>query len=319
MERLLKHFALFSVPFCIYATFIVVTDPFNFLFNHSLIAESTKQKTAGLINPPLWKMSQFDRTPRPNILVGDSRMGHVPIRAIREITGQQYFNFWYGGATLREMIDTFWFAAKRTRLQNVVIGINFNVYNDRSFVSRTDTYAEVRANPFMYFVDHGVARSAVLGAYTDWFHGHANLSIPSMSRRQFWHYQIETAIAKYADYERPKRYRADLEKVTAYCRQNGINCTFIIFPTHVDLQKVVKKMQLTEEFEEFKRDLASMAVTYDYDYVNPLTMDASNFADPFHFTDSVGGELVREIWEHHLRYGRKLSPDNVGLTQAGGL
>jgi hypothetical protein len=311
MIRLFRRLMLFSLPFWVYAIFVGATDPFNFFSRHSLISEQIKEKTAALINPPLWKMNQFSRTPFENILLGDSRMGHLPTREIHSVSGQKYFDFSYGGASLREIVDTFWFAEKHAHLKNVVIGVNFSLYNERNVAARAGTYSQFCSNRLLYFVDHSVVKASILGAYADWFNQDLTFGVPRMSRQEFWESQLQKAERMYSSYERPKRYRAELGKITAYCQKNSLKCSFIIFPTHIDLQRLVETARLNKEYQEFKCDLARMTVTYDYDYQNDLTANASNFADPFHFTDSVGGELVREIWTNRLQYGRQLHADSL--------
>ena len=307
MRLFIKKLALFVAPFCIYGAFIVLTDPFDFLSHRSILSEETKLRTAARLNPFLWKMNKFRELACPNILLGDSRMGHVPTVEIKSITGEEYFDFSYGGATLREILDTFRFAAKHVRLHNVVVGINFNLYSQRSQADRTGAYDSMAANPFLYFLDRTVCKSALYGVYADYLHGDPAVGIPPMSREAFWKHQLEFAATLYRQYERPQTYKQELQQMTEYCRNNHIRCSFIILPTHADLQKMVQTARLDAEYEQFKKDIAGLGVTFDFDYPTELTSNARNFMDPFHFTDSVGAIVAREVWEDKPQYGRKLN------------
>jgi hypothetical protein len=317
MTRFLWKVGLLALPFLLYAGFIIATDPFDIVLGHSLVSEQTKLATAALLNPPLWKMNKFVKSPKENVQLGDSRMGHLRAADIRDVSGEDYFNFSFGGASLQEMIDTFWFAARRTNLKNVIIGMNFNVYNDPTkgdknnslYSSRCGTYEEVRANPLVYMLDWDVMQSAVYGAEADWLHINPQIGIPNMSRQAFWRHQLDYGAKMYHDYQHPARYYAALQEVAAYCRRNKVGLTFIIFPSYIELQNMVETARLTGEYERFKNDLAGLAVTYDYDLPTELTTNADNFADPFHFKDSVGNIMIREIWQQRLHFGRRLGGD----------
>src|SRR5438270_206883 len=127
MTRFLKRILVFSIPILIYCGFIVVVDPFAYFNWFSVIAPKTKRVTAKALNECLWKMNEFDRHPEASILLGDSRMDAMPADKVTGVTNRKYFNFGFGGASVKEMTDAFWFAANRTRLSDVYIGLNLNV------------------------------------------------------------------------------------------------------------------------------------------------------------------------------------------------
>jgi len=82
-------------------------------------------RTAYPLNYCLWKMPAFARHPASNLLLGDSRMDALKSERVKELTGTDYFNLAYGGATIREIIESFWFASRHASVSRVYIGINF--------------------------------------------------------------------------------------------------------------------------------------------------------------------------------------------------
>jgi len=128
-----------------------------------------------------------------------------------------------------------------------------------------------------------------------------------MTREEFWRQQLGPyTAATYANYLYPNNYKKDLKAIADFCRNNGIRLAFIIFPTHVELQRRILDFHLEEVNARFRQDLASMATTYDYDYVNEITLPKKNFRDPYHFTDEVRTIVIREIWGGaNLQYARK--------------
>src|SRR5580692_5668694 len=111
MTRFLKRLLIFSIPMVIYCGLIAVIDPFDYLHTVSVISPAVKTTTARALNECFWKMNQYDRHPVSSILLGDSRMDAMPTDKLTRVTNREYFNFAFGGGSLNEIIDTFWFAA----------------------------------------------------------------------------------------------------------------------------------------------------------------------------------------------------------------
>ena len=128
MKKLLLKFIIFSAPFIFLALIIIKVDPYNYFSDNSQNNDA-KQKIARKINYALWKIVEYKRHPLPNILLGDSQMGRLKRSDILEIADKEFYNFSYGGATLPEMINTFWFAAETVKLKNAYFGISFNHFN----------------------------------------------------------------------------------------------------------------------------------------------------------------------------------------------
>lgn len=303
---------LFSLPLCLYAAFILVVDPFNFVGVSRAVPDDVKLRTAFQLNPCLWKMNEFNRRPQPNILLGDSRMMLLRAERIKELTGEDFYNFAYGGASLREMIDTFWFAARREPLRKVYVGLNLTVYDDYNYTERTKTYTTVARDPALYFVNRTVLQSAVYAAYSRLARADLKIGVPTEDRETFWGEQLERGNAGYyRSYVYPSNYRRELEQVAAYCREHGIELAFVIFPSHVEAQRLVGEYRLDDAARAMRRDLAALAPVYDFDYENQITLDRANYDDPNHFVKPVGDQLIREVWLGQLRYARKYQPGDA--------
>ena len=53
-------------------------------------------------------------------------------------------------AKLNEIIDLFWFCNEHSKLKNVLIGINFNLYNEYAYANRVADVKEMIGNPLIY-------------------------------------------------------------------------------------------------------------------------------------------------------------------------
>src|SRR5215213_3410926 len=165
-RKFLLRLIFFALPFFLYPLFIFVVDPFNFLNPHSPVSEETKLRTAAKLNPFFWKMNLFSKKPVANILLGDSTMLNLRPSKIQEITGEEYFNFAYGGGTFEEAINTFWFATQFLKLRKVYIGINLVRYNDSAYEDRTKVFINMQRRPVAYFLDRTVLQAALYSMYS---------------------------------------------------------------------------------------------------------------------------------------------------------
>lgn len=304
MKRFLKRLAVFAAPFVLYMVVILLVDPYNF-FNVSHVMPNELKKPVSHLNYPLWKMIEYRRQPVPNVLLGDSRMNAISTETVRRITGQNYYNFAYGGASLEEMIRTFWFADSHARLRNVYFGISFYVYNQSANGDRTDDYRRINKHPLLYFV----SPSVVEGTWYDILRclgGEVEIGLPDMSPERFWEYQLQTtASERFRRYQYPNKYREELARIATHCRTNGIRLVFVIFPTHTDLQQLVRDFHLASQESRFLHDVAQLAPTLDYNFPNDITIDRSNFKDPFHFRKELMKLLVEDIWGHQETLPRR--------------
>lgn len=307
VRSFLKHGMLFSIPFLLYAIFIIATDPFNFIGVASVIPDDVKTRTSFALNPCFWKMESYVKNPLPNVLLGDSRMQAISTTQLKNLTGDDYFNFAYGGATMREILDTFWFAAKHEKLQKVYIGLNLTVYSDYNITDRTKTYLSISDNPGLYFVNRTVLQSAVYATYSYVTATDLKIGVPSGDRDTFWQHQLRDVDGGYfRNYVYPVRYRSELEQVAEHCKRNGIELTFIIFPTHSDVHRLMSDYNLAEFNERFRDDLRQFGHVYDFDFPNDLTENPQNFRDPDHTIAPITESVTTQVWKGPLRDGRIL-------------
>jgi hypothetical protein len=263
----------------------------------------TKLSVSKKLNQRLWKVIQFKRAPESNILLGDSRVDIINTDRIMELTGEDYFNFAYPGGTLSEVFSSFWFATKQIQLKNVIIGCNFNLYNEynnRDLVKPTlESVSETR------YILNGANSKALAVSLYHWITAkEVTIGTPDITVDAFWKEQIEGPAAKfYKLYKYPEKFHAELQKIADYCHENNIRLTLFIPPTHIDLQKKIEEYSLTEESERFKADLKAMANVIDYDYDTWLTRHKENFMDPFHLNNRLDTIIIGALIENKVVFG----------------
>jgi hypothetical protein len=304
-----KKFVIFALVFPFASLMLLfllnyVVDPFgiNGRFNLGL----NKAVVSLPSNQRLYKIISFTENPSRNIILGDSRMDSLSVIKIRQFSGEPYFNFSYGGGTADEIIETFWFAARRFKLKNVYIGMNFNLYNQFNARNLVHEALDINNHREQYYLSFFTTKVSVYNLYYKLFHINPVNEKPRMKKAEFWAKQLREVSFFYQHYAYPSRTYRELNRIKNYCRRNRINLVFIIPPTHVDLQNKVGDYFLNKEYVRYKQDLASISKVIDFEYPNQWTRDATLFLDPYHGGDFIKKELVKEIWGRKLFIGKVL-------------
>ena len=297
MRRLFLKLVLAAAPFGLYALAVIAVDPFDYFRPSPVEERLLKASIAGKLDPPLFKLLAYRRSPRAHILLGDSRMYSLGEELIAARIGAPVANLAYGGGSLKEAIRTFWIAADATELKSVTIGVNLDTYNDSNSKDRVGPAEAMLHNPALYVSSRPVAlamgymtRQALGGAA-------AEIGRPPMSPEEFWRYQLEvTAKLFYGGYRDPATYSAELKRVAEECARRGIKLRFVIFPEHDDLVACATRSGLDVAAERMRDGLKRIAPTIDFASRKDWTADRDLFVDPFHFAPPVAAEIVDRVW-----------------------
>lgn len=318
VKKMLRKMALFAVPLLLYALVIAAVDPYEMLGVSRIVPTETRRSVALPLHYPLWKLLHYRRDPSPNILLGDSRMMGISPDEVAAATGEQWANLGYGGASLEEILRSFWFAADLVDLRRVVIGVNFNLYSATNAKDRIGEVEAILDNPLLYFSDINVLDATGKLLQRQLLGRRVSVGKPPMSPDEFWRHQIEsTTRIFYDNYRYPEDYRRRLREIAEYCRGRGIELKLVIFPSHADLQAQVARYGLEDQYRRFKRDMAELAPVYDFDYVNGLTSDRENFSDPYHLKRSAKRIVIDAVWGGEPEWVRLLGSGEESAAAAG--
>lgn len=310
MKKLLLKTILFATPFIIFSIVILKIDPYNY-FTYDPRQIRIKLDIARKLNYALWKLIEFKRNSSANILLGDSRMGILNSEIILKNIGEKYYNFSYGGGTLPEMIDTFWFATTCTRIRNAYFGISFNHFNSYNNDNRVISAIQVLNNSLLYLVNRNVLNAAFKMIGTRITKKSSQIEKPAMDREKFWNHQLNVSARRYYEnYKYPKKWYNELQRISEYCRANGIQLKFLILPTHAQMQAKIVEYDLSSEYEAYIQDLSKLAIVYDFNIKNSWTEERNNFDDPYHFKFKLAQELINEIWGRKRHWVQITSTEN---------
>lgn len=286
MVLFFKRTILFLLPLLLLVGMIAFADPFNYYRTKSFIPDEVKRNTSYKFDMPLWKLNGFTRNPLPNIILGDSRTDFLGTEKIEQITHEKCANLAYGGATMPEIIQTFWYATKQTTLKKVYIGMNFNLFNEYKHMDRTNSAKEIMAQPLLYPFNKTVVKAFFYNVYYAMTGGDPKIGAPEMSPDEFWKFQLtKSAENYYGTFKLSQDFINGLRDIASHCKTYNIELRFFIPPTHTDLQKRIDDFGLRTYEQWWKKELMTIAPVVDMDTPNEFTSNRENFKDPYHLKD----------------------------------
>ena len=309
MRRLFRNALLFSLPLLAWAAFIFVVDPFAYFSRSGFIDPAVKAENARALNSLLYNTLEYRSHPAPNIVLGDSRSARLPIEYIEELTGDDYACISSNAAKLNEIIDLYWYASSKRKLDRAYICLNFNMYNRFAYADRVDAVRAVERNPLLYLYSRSVAEAAVAVLRSAWSGRRAVDTTPPMSPEEFWTWMVdERATQHYGRYAYPEEITERLRAVAEDARARGTKLFFVVVPHHRDFRERLANFGLEESERRFREDIRAIAPVFDFDWDNAFTASRENFGDPIHMTVEAAHQLVDEVWGGKQRFGRRLHP-----------
>jgi hypothetical protein len=292
-----KVLPVLTLP-AIYCLLIMMADPYNyFRLPVSISGPEVRAKFAAPANPSLFQFLAFRANPKPDIVLGDSRIGVLAPQAIREQTGLDFAGLSIAGATFDTILEAFWLASDLAPLRTVVLGVSLDSYNDFRIGDEVTAVRGILHNPLLYLVNRNVVDASVqaykdrlgLGVATTY-------QLSGVDRNAIWQGTLKYYESSLRNYRDPVRFRRRLRQVSQHCRGRGIRLRFVILPQHDDATELIDRYGLSKALGDMKAELAEMGELIDLSAASHLTADRSRFVDIIHFGPEKDFGLIRRIW-----------------------
>jgi hypothetical protein len=284
---------------------VIALDPYNYFLHGNFISDTVKLRVINR-NPKsmprgntLWKFIDFERHPRKNIIIGDSRAFDLDVSLIKKMTGRDYYNFGVPGGNYNSIIETFWYTAGISKPEKVYIQVSFHTYSKSSDYNLVADARKVYNSPYLFFTRGYFFQEAMLGACYSVCRipepGKEKLPFNESAWQQMLIKQVDSPLSVMSS---PDEYYTELKKISDYCKTNDIELQFIIFPDQQDFHDLVKKHSLTDEYMNYKKDINSLGKTYDFDTPeSDFTGDRRNYRDVYHLnTDLIDSCILPAVW-----------------------
>lgn len=123
---------------------------------------------------------------------------------------------------------------------------------------------------------------------------HRQRVLPAKMQRQI----DRNGPADWRGFELSAQYWNLLEEISAHARRRGINLTFVIPPTVIEMQATIRDHGLATVNIGLRAELAKLGTVIDLDFPNTLTRKIENFSDAYHFKPAVARAIVGELVSH---------------------
>lgn len=141
MKTILRRAAPLFVPVLVWLAFFIAFEPNNY-FGLKASASSTQ---------PVARVREYQADPGTNLLLGDSRLAHIDMDQAAAISGKQWQNLAFGGASLKETLDLAeYILDSGNPVEELVLSVSFYTLNQNYNTDRFEQLETTLENPVAY-------------------------------------------------------------------------------------------------------------------------------------------------------------------------
>jgi len=157
VKKFVAKLALALLPAALWLAVFAAFEPNNYF--------GLRADTNG--NAPIARLRAYEQTPHRAIILGDSRMAHFDMDLVDSVSGRSWSNVAYGGASLEESIDEFYYLQKNhPEINEVVFGVSFYTLNaGYRTANRMATIQTQLKNPaaYVFNLEYNINTLTVIG------------------------------------------------------------------------------------------------------------------------------------------------------------
>lgn len=315
LKRIIKKLLIFIIPFVLGVAFFVAFEPYNYW----LIKDNSSY-----LGRAVYSVRRLKSGRCKNIILGNSLMANWNEDYIEQISGVDYDNLAYGGASLYETVEEFWYAAEHCDLERVVIGVNFYTMNtEMRSETRFQNTVKLAENPLSFIGGASYWSDAITNFNVKGVNLIADVTGNEQYRRRVddpssMNQNLSTEeIAIYnqaGEREDIKAYGATiydqcaeygfnfdyidaLTEIADYCNDNDIEIIFVISNCNKVLwDNVIYKVGLESYMAKYKDALKSCATVYDFEFDNEQAANDDVYLDGMHLVRDEKMRLIRVVF-----------------------
>ncbi len=296
MKKILFRIFLVVLPIVGYFVLFFVFEPYNYL----------GLKEIANTNSVIYRTRDYIQDPANSILVGDSRLAHLDMELVEQLTGERYANLCFGGASVTEAMDLYEFAlTTNPNIKNVVLSLSFYTLNTTYYKDRTEQIELVVKNPLAYMTnfDYNIEMlneirlnlrgesSGVSMEQGDWTDADFvdEQGNPLPYRQNLMDYS-EIIYAQSEDYTLNNSAVDRIIQIAKQCEQQGINFTVVLPPAHESITEyVIEPLGIYNDIQPVLERLRDEGITVlDYEQDKIIDYPQEMYYDGFHLDPVVG-------------------------------
>lgn len=261
----------------------------------------------GSLNAPVSRIRAYENDMTDNVILGDSRMAHFDMELVEEVSDEAWSNVSYGGASLDESIDEFYYLYElNPDIQNVVFGVSFYTLNNNyRTVNRMATVKTQLENPaaYLFNLEYNINALTV-------FKDEVLLGLPDVEetaehtpdeyvdenggalpfRSDLIDYAENSLAPVCENYAVNEAALERLLELAAFCEEHGVNFTVVFPPMDESVRVLVAQPNgIDDTMADVLARLADAGVrVLDYEWENDPGYPDTAYYDGFHL-DTVHG------------------------------
>ena len=321
MKHIFTRLALLALPLVAYLCFFVAFEPNNYFG----LRANTNSKA------PISRLQSFRREPGESVIIGDSRFAHFDAQQVAQVSGRDWQNLAFGGASLRESLDLLeWVLNSDTPPKEVLFGLSFYTINASYDTDRMSNLELTLSNPFAYVMnlEYNINTlthfQQVITGQTDSPETGDWVWPEDYTGADGTVYPVHTLLAEYpqALVSRCRNWSIQqdllnrLYQLAEQCQQQGVSLTVVLAPMsdHIrtEICQVYGTPSIQQQMENTvlpqlnqQADVLGFAVL-DYEWENPPQLDQdTQFFDGFHLDERYGlpvwvEQLFQDLNQHWM-------------------
>lgn len=300
MLHILKRLALLLTPVYLWLAFFVAFEPNNY-FGLKSDTDSSQ---------PVARVRAYQQEPGSRLIIGDSRLAHFDMDLVAEVSGQEWQNLAFGGASLRESLDLADFVLDSgNEVEEILFELSFYTVNANYDTDRFSALEETLNNPLAYCLnlEYNVnALTMFLNTVNntpdtiesgdwgpaDYFDEEGN-AIPVHWKLYQYPSLIDSKCSSWSVNEEELLRLGDLAR---RCSEEGVKLTIVLPPmAEIVRTEVCEKYAIDEKMQEDVLPLLQEwsgqygCTVLDYEWGGScITDDDTQFFDGFHLDEKYG-------------------------------
>lgn len=300
MLHILKRLALLLTPVYLWLAFFVAFEPNNYF---GLKADTDSSQ-------PVARVRAYQQEPGSQLIIGDSRLAHFDMDLVAEVSGQEWQNLAFGGASLRESLDLADFVLDSgNEVEEILFELSFYTVNANYDTDRFSALEETLNNPLAYCLNLEYNVNALTmfmntvnntpdtiesGDWgpADYFDEEGN-AIPLHWKLYQYPSLIDSKCSSWSVNEEELLRLGDLAR---RCSEEGVKLTIVLPPmAEIVRTEVCEKYAIDEKMQadvlpllqEWSNDYGCTVLDYEWGG-SRITDDDTQFFDGFHLDEKYG-------------------------------
>ena len=139
MKNILKKLALLAIPVLVWLVVFIAFEPNNYFGLKSSAGSSQ----------PVARVRAYQQHPGTHLILGDSRLAHFDMDLVDELSGEEWQNLSFGGASLKETLDLADYVLDSGHeVDTLLVGLSFYTLNEGYNTDRFAQLEETLNNPW---------------------------------------------------------------------------------------------------------------------------------------------------------------------------